>query len=107
MKFTEEQVVESLLKFGFGNPSTNPNSPAQVGHGVSALSGGWRRRLDPAEAMLIDPVILRLESPNDLWDAVNVAWIQDYMEEHHTVDFTSQSEGTPNSCGTHLAGIRR
>ena len=46
MKFTEERVVESLLKFGVGNPSTNPNSPAQVGHGVSTLSGGWRRRLD-------------------------------------------------------------
>merc|ERR1712226_627653 len=108
MKFTEEQVVESLLSFGFGTPSTNPNSPAQVGHGVSTLSGGWRMKLALARAMLIDPDILLLESPTDHLDVVNIAWIQNYIKEcAKTVIFTSQSKDTLNACCTHIAMIKR
>jgi len=108
MKFTEEQVVESLLNFGFGNPSTNPNSPAQVDHGVSTLSGGWRMKLALARAMLIDPDILLLESPTDHLDVVNIAWIQNYIKEcTKTVIFTSQSKETLNACCTHIAMIKR
>merc|ERR1712203_555448 len=93
MKFTEEQVVSSLLNFGFGNPSTNPNSPAQVGHGVSTLSGGWR---------------MKLESPTDHLDVVNIAWIQNYIKEcTKPVIFTSQSKETLNACCTHIAMIKR
>jgi elongation factor 3 len=108
MKFTEEQVVKALLEFGFGNASTNPNSPAQVEHGVSTLSGGWRMKLALARAMLIDPDILLLESPTDHLDVINIAWIQDYIKNcTKTVIFTSQSKETLNACCTHIALIRR
>merc|ERR1719297_345623 len=108
MNFSEEQVVKSLLDFGFGNPSTNPNSPAQVGLGVSTLSGGWRMKLALARAMLIDPDILLLESPTDHLDVVNIAWIQNYIKEcTKTVIFTSQSKDTLNACCTHIAMIKR
>merc|ERR1711920_1220314 len=108
LEFTEEQVVKSLLDFGFGNPSINPNSPAQVDHGVSTLSGGWRMKLALARAMLIDPDILLLESPTDHLDVVNIAWIQGYIKEcTKTVIFTSQSKETLNACCTHIAQIKR
>merc|ERR1712117_766456 len=108
MNFSEEQVVKSLLDFGFGNPSTNPNSPAQVDHGVSTLSGGWRMKLALARAMLIDPEILLLESPTDHLDVVNIAWIQNYIKEcTKTVIFTSQSKDTLNACCSHIAMIKR
>jgi elongation factor 3 len=107
MKFTEEQVVKSLLEFGFGNSSSNPNSPAQVDHGVSTLSGGWRMKLALARAMLIDPDILLLESPTDHLDVVNITWIQNYIKEcTKTVIFTSQSKDTLNACCTHIAMIK-
>merc|ERR1711979_100376 len=106
--FTEEQVVKALLEFGFGNSSVNPNSPAQVDHGVSTLSGGWRMKLALARAMLIDPDILLLESPTDHLDVVNIAWIQGYIKEcTKTVVFTSQSKETLNACCTHIAQIKR
>merc|ERR1711979_142101 len=106
--FTEEQVVKALLEFGFGNSSVNPNSPAQVDHGVSTLSGGWRMKLALARAMLIDPDILLLESPTDHLDVVNIAWIQGYIKEcAKTVIFTSQSKETLNVCCTHIAQIKR
>merc|ERR1719409_1339615 len=108
LSFTEEQVVKSLLDFGFGNDSVNPNSPAQVDHGVSTLSGGWRMKLALARAMLIDPDILLLESPTDHLDVVNIAWIQGYIAEcKKTVIFTSQSKETLNACCTHIAQIKR
>merc|ERR1711953_1399220 len=106
--FTEEQVVKALLEFGFGNSSVNPNSPAQVDHGVSTLSGGWRMKLALARAMLIDPDILLLESPTDHLDVVNIAWIQKYIKDcNKTVIFTSQSKDTLNACCTHIAQIKR
>jgi len=108
LKFTEEQVVKALLEFGFGNSSVQPNSPAQVDHGVSTLSGGWRMKLALARAMLIDPDILLLESPTDHLDVVNIAWIQGYIKEcTKTVIFTSQSKETLNVCCTHIAQIKR
>merc|ERR1712232_1414446 len=108
LSFTEDQVVKSLLEFGFGNSSVNPNSPAHFDHGVSTLSGGWRMKLALARAMLIDPDILLLESPTDHLDVVNIAWIQNYIKEcTKTVIFTSQSKDTLNVCCTHIAQIKR
>jgi len=108
MKFTQDQVVDSLIEFGFGNPERNPNSPAQVDHGVSTLSGGWRMKLALARAMLIDPEILLLESPTDHLDVINIAWIQEYINQcTKTVIFTSQSKETLNACCTHVMVIRR
>lgn len=107
LKFTQDQVVKALLEFGFGNSSVNPNSPAQVDHGVSTLSGGWRMKLALARAMLIDPDILLLESPTDHLDVVNIAWIQGYIKEcSKTVILTSQSKETLNVCCTHIAQIK-
>merc|ERR1712032_72614 len=108
LNFTEEQVVKALLDFEFGNKSVNPNSPAQVDHGVSTLSGGWRMKLALARAMLIDPDILLLESPADHLDVMNIAWIQKYIKEcNKTVIFTSQSKETLTECCTHIAQIKR
>jgi len=108
LHFTEEQVVKALLEFGFGDSSVNPNSPAQVKHEVSTLSGGWRMKLALARAMLIDPDILLLESPTDHLDVLNIAWIQGYIKEcTKTVIFTSQSKETLNVCCTHIAQIKR
>jgi elongation factor 3 len=107
LNFTEDQVVKALLEFGFGNSTVNPNSPAQVDHGVSTLSGGWRMKLALARAMLIDPDIMLLESPTDHLDVVNIAWIQAYIKEcTKTVIFTSQSKDTLNVCCTHIAQIK-
>jgi len=108
LNFTEEQVVKALLDFEFGNESVNPNSPAQVNHGVSTLSGGWRMKLALARAMLIDPDILLLESPTDHLDVVNIAWIQNYIKDcNKTVIFTSQSKETLTECCTHIAQIKK
>lgn len=106
--FTEEQVAKKLFEFGFGSTSVNPNSPAQIKHCVSTLSGGWRMKLALARAMLIDPDILLLESPTDHLDVVNIAWIQNYIKEcTKTVIITSQSKETLNACCTHIAQIKR
>lgn len=107
LNFTEDQVMKALFEFGFGNITVNPNSPAQVNHGVSTLSGGWRMKLALTRAMLIDPDILLLESPTDHLDVVNIAWIQAYIKEcTKTVIFTSQSKDTLNACCTHIAQIK-
>lgn len=105
--FTKEQVVNSLLQFEFGNSETNSNSPAQVDHNVSTLSGGWRMKLALAKSMLINPDILLLESPTDHLDVINIEWIQDYIHTcDKTVIFTSQSKETLNKCCTHIIQIK-
>merc|ERR1712087_733343 len=106
--FSTEQVEKALLEYGFGNKDVNPNSPAQVDHGVSTLSGGWRMKLALARSMLVNPEILLLESPTDHLDVVNIAWIQNYIKEcTKTVIFTSQTKDTLNACCTHIAMIKR
>ena len=107
MNLTADAVVEELLNFGFGNEQVNPNSPAQVDHGVSTLSGGWRIKLALTRAMLVNPDILLLESPTDHLDVNNIEWIENYIKDSQkTIIFTSQSKETLNKCCTHIMQIK-
>ena len=107
MNLTSDAVVQELLNFGFGNEQVNPNSAAQVNHGVSTLSGGWRIKLALARAMLVNPDILLLESPTDHLDTENIEWIENYIKDSDkTIVFTSQSKVNLNKCCTHIIQIK-
>ena len=103
VKFTEEQMVESLLKSVSG---------------ILLPGAGWSRGLDSVWRLAQEagpgrgdahrsghPPAGEPQRPLGCRQRRLDPGLHE--ESTKTVDFTSQSEGTLNSCGTHIAGIRR
>jgi ATP-binding cassette subfamily F protein uup len=47
---------------------------------ISDLSGGYRKRIALATALLVDPDVLLMDEPTNHLDALSVEWLQDYLK---------------------------
>jgi ATP-binding cassette subfamily F protein uup len=68
----ERRVTLALEELGFREP----------GLPVEALSGGWRKRLALACALVSDPDVVLLDEPTNHLDLEGILWLQDLMRGH-------------------------
>ena len=54
-------------------------SPAQEANPVNSFSGGWRMRLNLAQALMCRSVLLLLDEPTNHLDLDAVIWLQDWL----------------------------
>jgi len=57
-------------------------SEAQMQTSVSALSGGWRMRLNLAQALIQPAELLLLDEPTNHLDLEAVLWLQDFLRQY-------------------------
>ncbi|HVX65013.1 MAG TPA: ABC-F family ATP-binding cassette domain-containing protein [Bryobacteraceae bacterium] len=62
----DSREAESLGRAGFDDFDAD----------VSALSGGWRKRLAIVEAMVQDPAVMLLDEPTNHLDLAGIAWLE-------------------------------
>jgi len=74
---TRKDVVAKLHEVGFD--ADLQQAP------ISSLSGGWRMKLQLAQAMLSNPDMLLLDEPTNHLDVNAVKWLTDYLRSLTTV----------------------
>ncbi|ODQ63670.1 ATP binding cassette family member [Nadsonia fulvescens var. elongata DSM 6958] len=76
---SKNEIGDALESVGFNEERRSQN--------VSALSGGWKMKLELARAMLMKADILLLDEPTNHLDVANVRWLEEYLVAH--TDITS------------------
>ena len=69
---TEVQII--LGKVGFKNPQVK----------INTLSGGWKKRLDIANALIEKPDLLLLDEPTNHLDLEGILWLENFLKRTHT-----------------------
>ena len=70
----EQWLRETLGRAGFteSNTTGNPGMDREA----ASLSGGWRKRLAIAEALVTDPQVLLLDEPTNHLDLDGIEWLE-------------------------------
>lgn len=67
----KEEALKTLYEVGFNDEFQRKQ--------VSALSGGWKMKLELARAMMVQADILLLDEPTNHLDKRNVKWLESYL----------------------------
>ena len=70
----EPRLRETLGRAGFTESETSGNPG--MDREAASLSGGWRKRLAIAEALVIDPQVLLLDEPTNHLDLDGIEWLE-------------------------------
>ena len=97
--YTAESRAATLLNgLGF--------RPEQIHHPVSSFSGGWRMRLNLAQALMCRSDLLLLDEPTNHLDLDAVIWLQDWLKAYPgTLLLISHDREFLDAICTHIAHI--
>lgn len=92
----------SRLMKGLGFKTVQENTP------VNEFSGGWRMRLNLAQALMCRSDLLLLDEPTNHLDLDAVIWLQDWLEKYPgTLLLVSHDRDFLNNIATHIIHIEQ